>query len=350
MTADLEDCEYQPRSLWECHQLLTSSIGRDHILIKEVDRRNLISYGDVIRGVGTECMKETRLRTFLALGKIRDFRSEISSRNAPILGAGLIRAILALETSTDDDGVPVEEEENNVTDIVADLMLEIQMKAGPHAILNITDDILKSREILLYTKYKLLQSFRKAIVGLETRIETERSLRQAIEDNGSSINPQNHSLVHIPQARSLASIKASFSDFVSSSLDRHLQHITTREKMNPFTDQILITELIGTKLALFKSSKNDISIIESAITPLSQFVIDYPSLDENFLRAYLQLLVVTPQVLVEIVADQDMLFLVRKAVTKLVHRDELPKDVEEIIALIQDCITPSPAPPPQVSI
>jgi hypothetical protein len=349
MTADLEDCEYQPRSLWECHQLLTSPLGRDHILIKEVDRRNLMSYGDVIRGVGTECMREARLRTSLAIGKVRDFRSEINSRNAPILGVGLIRAILALETSTDDDGVPVEEEENNMTDIVADLMLEIQLKAGPSAIRNITDDILKSREILLYTKYKLLQSFRKAIVGLETRIETERSLRQAIEDNRCSTNTQNHSLVHVSPARSLASIKASFSEFVSSSLDRHLQHITTQEKMNPFTDQILLTELIGTKLALFKNSKNDLSIIESAVTPLSQFVIDYPNLDENFVRAYLQLLVVTPQVLVEIVADQELLFVVRKAVTKLVHRDELPENVKEIIALIQDCITPSPA-PPQVSI
>ena len=347
MTADFDECEYQPRSLWECHQLLSNTLGRDHILVKEVEKRNLVCFGDVIRGVGTECMKESRLRSSLALAKIRSYVSEISHRNASALGGGLIRSLLALETGTDDDGVPVDEEENTVTDILADLIVEIHVKSDPKIIEDISNHILRNREVLLYTKYKLLQSYRKAIVGLHTRLENEKVSRLTDFDRppASSSFP---SIVKVDTTRSLVSLKASFSEFVSSSLDDHFLHITGQEQFNPFTDQILLTELIATKIALFKKSKNDLSIIESSIPPLTKFVIDYHDLDENFLRAYLQLLVITPQILVEIVAEPDTLFLVRKAMAKISHLPCLSQDVKEIISLIQDCINPTVV-SPQIS-
>ena len=81
--------------------------------------------------------------------------------------------------------------------------------------------------------------------------------------------------------------------------------------------------------------------------PLTKFVIGYSDLDENFLRAYLQLLVVTPQVLVEVVADPESLFSVQKAISKLLLLPSLSQDVKEVISLIQDCINPTQA--PQVS-
>ena len=343
MTADFDDCDYQPRSLWECHQLLSKPLGRDHILVKEVEKRNLISVGDVIRGVGTECMKESRLRSSLALSSIRTFVSEISSRNAAVLGGGLIRTLLALETNTDDDGVPLDEEENIVTDIVADLIMEIQLKAGPEAIQDISDHVLRSREVLLYTKYKLLRSFRKAIVGLDSRLEKEKTARLAIIDHPPH---SSHSLAiaAVPTQRSLVSIHSSFSEFLAFSLDKHMKNITDAEKFNPFTDQIFLTELISTKLELFKKSKNDLSIIESSIPILTKFVIDHSQLDENFLRAYLQFLVVDPQVLTEIVTDSETLFLVRKAISKLSSFPSLPIEVKEIVSLIHDCINPTRSP------
>ena len=349
MVSEHSDVDYVPKSLWECQQLLSKPLGRDHILVKGVDKRNLIPYEDVTRGVGTECTRESQLRTSLAVGQIAHFKSEISFRNADALGGGLIRSLLALETSTDDDGVPLEAEETVITDIISELMIEILIKAGPQCLEHLSTSMIGNKEILMYTKYKLLHSMRKAIRGLENRLEDEKSSRQSIENNTSKSAPSN-AIVQLPRQISLTVLKTSFSEFVSSCIDKNVTSITTIPEINPFTDQLLLTELIATKLALFKISKNDLSIIESLIPELSRFVSVRSDLDENFLRAYLQLLVTTPQVLLELVEDPHTLHLVRNAICSLISStnfEKLPSDISEVISLIQDCIFPTA---PQLSI
>lgn len=351
MTKNPEDPDYTPRSLWECYKLLSSPLGRDHILIKGVDKRNLRSFGEVIRGVGTECVKDCQLRVSQATRNMRSYKSEISFRNASSLGDGLLRSLLALETQTDEDGVPLEDEENIVTDLVSEIIVEMHMKAGSASLLRLYDDIAGNKEVLVYTKYKLLRSFRKAVVNLEFRLSEEKMHRASIDRTATSKNQdRSQFLVTTSPQRSLTSIKSSFHEFVSNSLNRQICSIT-KNHINPFTDQILLTEMIVTNLAFFEKSKNDLSLIEAMIPPLSTYIVQLPEMDENFLRAYLQILVVTPQVLMDmVVADPHVLHLVRTAIKSIFDSPTFsnhPKDIKDIIVLIQDCITPSNS--PQVS-
>jgi len=330
---------------------MTMPLSRDHFLVKEAEKRNRIKYSDVVNGVGTECTRESRLRKHIAVQNIRNFKEELSSRNCHALGEGIIRSLLAIETETDDDGIPLEKDENKITDLISEFLVEMHIKSpNPALVSKLTSHVLENKEVLFYTKYKLLNGLKKSVTGIDSRIQNEREIRKCIAENASSPTPSTHVLIRVPQQKPLAVLKSTYIDSISNSLDKQVSNLAKTTDGNQFIDQLLLTELISAKRVICRDDPQE---LEPLVEMLCRFISNKRmELEENFIRAFLQTLVAKPEVMHAYVTNEDLLPLIRQSLNCIAEQDTrtsgLANDIMNIVRILLECISPNMSFSPQV--
>ena len=315
-----------PQSLGECLQLLTQPLARDHILVKGDENRNQVSVGDVFTGVGTECPSEARSRVALAVAHTAEYIDEISSRNANALGTGLVRALLNVQTETDEEGVPLEEDENKICDIIGQCLLQIQAKSrDSRAVTNLSNSILSNSEVLMYAKYKYLKSVRSGVVALDTT-------------NGPPTEPalpvSQTSIVQSHTQQALAVIRRNYSASVCKSVDGQLERVLNEPDLL-WVNQVLVNELIESAIVVSKSTK-DLDVLEAPIITLLKFLKTHN--DGEVVKALLRVLLVDRLILIQLVEDEDTVKLLRVVMKRLKDDSSLPIEVRDVIASIHNCI------------
>lgn len=319
------DEEYErPTSLQECLSLLTLPLPRDHFLVKGIEDRNRIRVSDVITGTGTECQREAAKRQESALQNCHKFVDEISHRNSRQLGLGLVNALLSVETDVDEDGVPLEEDESKVCQLVGRILVEIQSKTRePRILEEASSSFLSNGEVLLYHKFKYLKSVR---FGAE-------ALGDSLASESDSTN-----IVPFKPAQSLALIRDRYMACMSRSMSSELDRILSLEDTSLFVNKVLVNELVDTEILMSKTADDThslIPMIKSLVVYLKKSSIP----DEELVKALLRLLTCSKQVLQDVAEDESVVALLRIVLKQIMDSRKLFGEVLEMMASIHQCIS-----------
>ena len=318
-----------PTCLAECLELLSRPVARDHYLIREADNLNQVSIQEVIAGIGTEKIEDSKKRQEAALYGVRIYMDEITSRTSMSLGISLINSLLCLEIDTDDDGVPLDEDEANVCDHIARLMLRVEAVSQSQMILaDFFTRILLDKETLLYNKYKLLKAVRVAC----------RSLTSWPADGSFSLHRRNvQSLVPIANSKSTLAVLNDFAANVSLAFDRALVGLLSNQEILP-TNNVLIGEIMLTLIELANFTK-DVGHIASSIIEISDLVRE--TTDVEVVKGVLRMILTDQKTLEEILCDREgtrKLLLMTKI---LKARVDLSQDISELLDAIHNCVEPA---------
>ena len=287
---------FSPCSIYECWDLLRSSIGRDNWLLKEYESRNSVSVGDVITGIGTEDPRELSLRQSAALGSLPLFLDEFTGRNVRMLGPGLIKALLCLETEADDDGIPIEHAEDAVNAIVGKVLVAVQSKVrDDRFVQKMLEELVSDGEVLFYCKYKLLKSVRSSLDSSQLRVD---KIVAGLDSSSLS--------AYGSRAISPAELKRKYFISVNRCMDNQFSKAINLSNPNPFTHELLLVELLETKLALFAKSQNDVDLLLPFISELVWYLKKKENLTPHLVNAFMRLLLASRDVLLEVVEDPSL--------------------------------------------
>ena len=319
-----DEAHDRPTSLQECLSLLTLPLSRDHFLVKGKEDRNRIRVSDVITGTGTECQREAAQRKKSALQNCHKFVDEISHRNSRQLGLGLVNALLGVETDVDEDGVPLEEDESKVCQLVGRILVEIQSKTREPSILEeATSNILANSEVLLYHKYKLLKSVRFGAEALSNSLASKSYITN---------------IVPFKPEQSLAVIRDRYMACIAKSTSSDLDRILSLEDTSLFVNKVLVNELVDTEIVMSKTA-DDTESLMPMIRSLVVYLKKSSMSDEEFVKALLRLLTCSKQVLLDVAEDESIVALLRIVLKQIMNSRNLSSEVLELVASIHQCIS-----------
>jgi hypothetical protein len=317
--------DFRPQSLWECYQLMSTPLPRDHSLVKGLDRRNQVKYSDIITGVSTESPSESLTRRSVAVEYVPGFIHELNRRNIPILGEGLVRQLLSLETDGDEDGIPTEADESRVTELIGRIVYEIQLKTTDKKLVeNMLSSILSNREILFYTKYRLIKS-----VDHSVRCLSDQTISTSLTSHSST------ALAAYSPRELLVKVEH-FRHSISTLFSSQISRVLNSETEMRFIGSIFVIELIDSLMKNF----TEVSQLEPVVVELGKFILRTDQVESDLCKLYLQLLLTDPRVLPELVEDEDIVCLIRRVLRNMVDTKKLDHETVEIANSIRECIDP----------
>lgn len=315
-----------PISLYECWDLLRHPLGRDHFLVKGSDDRNIITVDDVVTGVGTESLEEAKIRRNLALEYLPDHIYQLNHRNVKTLGYGLVHILLSLEGECDEDGVPVESVETKMTSLIGELILVGQLY-DKCMFKKLIDSILPDNEFLFYTKYKFLKSIRSSFL----------TINDSSFMSGLMLNDGFHIVSDKDRSGIMQKFVASV-HVVNGCVEKYFFDTISSKKPNPFTDTLLLVELIETKLVIFSKFK-DIDCLLSIVQIVVSVENKSLAGDAHFVNAILRLILASPKLLVEFVEDPDDTRNLKNFLSRIKKAQHEPI-VMETVSSILACLSP----------
>ncbi len=331
--AAMSPYEYRPQSLWECYSLLCNALPRDHLLVKGLEKRNRVCFSDIITGVSTESETESLLRRSMALDNVPVHIGELNARNVAVLGEGLVRKLLAIETDTDDDGVPLEADEENVTNVVGSLLAEMRLKSDTsQTVDNLVSSILGNKEVLFYTKYKLLKS-----VDYSVRCLADCHPRHSPSlCSHSSPSVSSGSLLPKSSRSELARIRESYRSTMARTVSREIDHVVKDEQQMKFVGHVFVIELMNTLMKMYQ----DVSDLEPAVMSIGNHINRANYLDPDLIKNYLRMLLLDKRIMIELVEDDEIVNLLRRVMRKLEGVTTLEPEAKTIIRTVRECIDP----------
>lgn len=311
------DGPYKPASLRECLDLLCQTLPRDHYLILDAEKRNNIRVSDIVTGTGTERSTEISSRSQHAIKALPQYIDEITARNCESLGIPLIHALLNVETDSDEDGVPLDESEARVSQIVGRCLLQLEVSsAGRPLVQDLISDILLSKEMLLYSKYITLKAARAAIELLDASSRSP-SVADVSGLNFPIKSSLNQPLVQLRNRLSL-SISVPSQAAVSSILGN---------TEGFFVNRAIFGDLIQTLLESARFGK-DADMLVPSLMSILQFL--RHSFDIDVVKGLLNLVLFHNSVLSIIEEDDELCQLTRHVLKQLEGSDQLPVELKEV--------------------
>jgi len=316
---------YQPGCLAECLELLSRPLPRDHSLVRDSERVNIVSVHDVITGTGTERSAEESTRLTQAISRVTMFLDEISTRNVDLLGLPILNRLLQIEPDCDEDGVPVEESEDELCLIIAKVLIRIEAVIESRSVLsNPLSAFLCDKEQLMYNKYKLLKSVRFAT----------GTLRSAIHGNNSPSSTETGILCNYASTHSTLAVLNNFSATMSSAVGVSMK-TTLQNKDALFLNKVLISELVETQVEVCRASRDwsqAASVLDQAIE-----LIDSES-EEDIIKALMRLLLVDDRVLLAMTDSEEVARKLQRFTVAVKSRKVLDSAITDTVPFIEEAV------------
>ena len=316
---------YEPSSLIECLELFSRPLPRDHFLIRDLERVNTVSIQDVITGTGTERLSERTARSDFALKALPCFIDEISPQCVDTVGLPLLSKLLEIEPECDEDGVPVEQAEDSLCQIISAVLLRLQ--AALDGSMTLSDSLsrfLCHNEQLMYNKYKLLKSTRFAVSSLECALKA-----QAQPESKKTL-----ALCSSSSSGSLMTVMNNFSSSVTSFTGITIRN-TLRDKEGLFLTKVLVGELVTTQIEVCKASKDwsqAAAVIEQAIDLIDE------DAEEDVVKALMRLLLIDERVLLAMTDNDENARRLKNFTTAISAHAKLDSAIKETVRYIDETI------------
>jgi hypothetical protein len=253
------------------------------------------------------------------------FLDEISTRNVDLLGLPILNRLLQIEPDCDEDGVPVEESEDELCRIIAKVLIRVEAVIESRSVLsNPLSAFLCDKEQLMYNKYKLLKSVRFAT----------GTLRSAIHGNNSPSSTETGILCNYASTHSTLAVLNNFSATMSSAVGVSMK-TTLQNKDALFLNKVLISELVETQVEVCRASRDwsqAASVLDQAIE-----LIDSES-EEDIIKALMRLLLVDDRVLLAMTDSEEVARKLQRFTVAVKSRKVLDSAITDTVPFIEEAV------------
>lgn len=319
----LEDDEsvsklYEPCSLSECADMILRPLGRDHYLCRNEEQFNQLTISDVILGVGTEQKTDTKKRIDISISHLGRFIDEVTVRNVNRIGLPLVKTLLNIETDADEDGVPLEDVENELCSVVGRILVRCdQVSSDSQSVRRFCSALLSDGEQLVYHKYKLLKSLKAGF----------KQLSYPSESDGRGLL----AIVGMDKQFSMVKLQNRFTETYSKTLQDAFSRLISASKL---AEKALLPEIAAAQVSVAGVSK-DWGSLESSIDALIYELDRSKPFRTDIMETLVSFLLAHESVLPMYVYEDDR----RKILYRVLRRSSESEMKEELREVIMHFVT-----------